>query len=333
VYMGDFTVIPPGGRVALSADRTAEPPVDNFAFVMNVSSLVEAASFIVAPNHELRQANAYEISVIEDTMLRMATQTQRMLNPWKHRTGADGQWETIPEKQWRYFVIGFQGTNQTLEELAAVFSLAPLELKVGFTIVHIPNMGRAASGVISNSSRLFQLLEDAGWGRLELVEVTASDVAEFTMIYTQLRQHNHPLVDVNRYTRGLQDLQSLPGSSPLLFLGYFALLESLLVHQPDPKDPLDSITRQVKNKIALLNNRFQRPLDYGGFEGANPETVWTRMYDYRSRLAHGDTPDFSGSLAVLGNREKALDLVKATVKATVRQALVEPQLVADIRNC
>ncbi len=215
--MGDFVAIPPGDRMTLSADHTAEPPVDNFAFVMNVSGLAQESSYTLAPGHQLRRASAHEIRVVENTMSRMATQTQLMLNPWKQRRTASGQWEPVPEGDRRYFVIAFQGNNQIIEELAAVFSLAPLELKIGFTIVHVPNTDRTGSGVILNTLRLFHLLEDASWGRLEFVEVTASDVAEFTTIHAQIQRHNHTLVDVNRYTRELQGLQNLPPASPLLF--------------------------------------------------------------------------------------------------------------------
>lgn len=57
------------------------------------------------------------------------------------------------------------------------------------------------------------------------------------------------------------------------------------------------------------------------------------MYDYRSRLAHGDNPDFQRDFAILQNPTLALDLLKGVVKATLRYALVEPRLVVDLREC
>ncbi len=70
-----------------------------------------------------------------------------------------------------------------------------------------------------------------------------------------------PLLDVALPTlaqvRPLQvgkpgQLKALPHFSPLRFLGYFAMLESLLTHAPNPSDPYDSITRQVQKRRALL---------------------------------------------------------------------------------
>jgi hypothetical protein len=116
-------------------------------------------------------------------------------------------------------------------------------------------------------------------------------------------------------------------------LGHFAVLEALLTHPPKPTDPYDSITRQVKKKLALLDHRSQPGIDYSSFAEANRETVWAKMYAYRSTLAHGGAPTFDGDLQVLGSHDNALKLVKQTAKALIRQALIEPQLLADLRDC
>jgi hypothetical protein len=57
------------------------------------------------------------------------------------------------------------------------------------------------------------------------------------------------------------------------------------------------------------------------------------MYGYRSSLAHGDAPNFDGELRTLGSHDNALNLMRQTVKAVIRQALIEPQLLADLREC
>lgn len=125
----------------------------------------------------------------------------------------------------------------------------------------------------------------------------------------------------------------MPYNSTLRFLGYFAILESLLTHPPKSSDPYDSITRQVKNKINLLNNRWEIKLDYSNFGEARDGTIWNKMYAYRSSVAHGGNPDFSGELSILGSHLNALKLVKETVKALIRQVLFEPQLMMDLRKC
>jgi hypothetical protein len=86
-------------------------------------------------------------------------------------------------------------------------------------------------------------------------------------------------------------------------------------------------------KLALLNNRWPRKINYAPFGHTAADTIWTKMYDYRSRVAHGGTPEITGKLAVLNSHDTALALIKDTVKAVIRQALSEPQLLLDLRDC
>jgi hypothetical protein len=57
------------------------------------------------------------------------------------------------------------------------------------------------------------------------------------------------------------------------------------------------------------------------------------MYGYRSNVAHGGNLELTGDLTVLKNHDTALSLVKDTVKAVIRHAFAEPQLLMDLRNC
>jgi hypothetical protein len=141
------------------------------------------------------------------------------------------------------------------------------------------------------------------------------------------------LLSLERLTRQLMDLDALPSASPLLFLGYFAILESVLTHQPKKTDTIDSITRQVKHKVILLDNRWQPRIDYSAFSTEKPEKIWSAMYAYRSCLAHGGEPDFRKDLCVLRDHSMALKLLKQTVRNTIRYALAEPQLIFDLRDC
>ena len=165
------------------------------------------------------------------------------------------------------------------------------------------------------------------------VNVSEENAHEIAALYSQLQQIDSRLPDVRSLARRIGDLKSLPSLSSLIFLGYFGVLESLLTHNPKPSDPYDSITRQVKSKIALLNNRWTAKIDYAPFGSAVPDKVWTKMYSYRSLLAHGGTADFSGELACLVSHAQALGLIKQTVKAVIRHALAEPQLLLDLREC
>ena len=227
---------------------------------------------------------------------------------WPYQPG--GGFEHLPEPEWRYFVIAFRGFNNTIRELEDAFDLAPLELEVAFTVLFMNWSGGDGPTLSWKPGRVYHVLEAAGRNQSFFRDVSASDIEAIQGINSQLQNHDHRLVDLRRLTAQLNDLKGLPHSSPLRFLGHFALLEALLMHAPKPSDPYDSITRQVKKKLALLNHRWSPPLDYSPFGGVKPDAIWSKMYSYRSLLAHGGNPDFKRELAILKNHDTALSLLR-----------------------
>lgn len=320
-----------------------------FGFVLNVSSL-DAASYELGPNCVLRRASDEEVERIKKTLERANSFELREgfhSVPWERKlfaTPRTGTIELLPKEQWRYFVISFEGpgirnllptphSESEVEDVVLASCLASLELEVGFTLFRLDPRLEHQPGGVWYSDRLFQSLKLATFPKSQYKffrEVTRADVEEICAINSQLKLGDS---QIRNLVEQLQSLKQLPHHLPLCFLGYFALLESVLTHAPKPEDRYDSITRQVKKKLSLLNGRWTRKIDYRPFAGADPEKVWGRMYDYRSAIAHGGNADFSGDLKLLKGPSEALALVRETVKAVIRQALIEPQLLRDLREC
>jgi len=323
---------PPSGSMAGPVGAVQN---QGFAFVMNVWHLLDAPSFTLAPGHELRRATAEEITIIRDRLQLLGPGPDlRYLHLWEQQWPYEsGPLKPLPEAEWRYFVIAFSGSNATEAELERAFDLAPIELEAGFTVLNHVLGTSQATGVMWLPGRLFHVLENARSNPSFFVDVSAADIEEIQNIHSHLQLHDHRLVDVQGLAIRLSQLKELSLNSPLRFLGYFAVLESLLTHSPRPSDPYDSITRQVKQKLALLNNRWSRKLDYSAFGGARPEKIWDVMYEYRSRIAHGSAPDFTGALRSLRDHDSALALIRTAAKAVIRQALLEPQLLLDLKAC
>src|ERR1700686_3377378 len=91
--------------------------------------------------------------------------------------------------------------------------------------------------------------------------VTPSDAEQIATLSSALKSHDKQLVQMERIRAQMLELDELRSDSIPQFLAYFAILESLLTHKPEPNDPYSSITRQVKNKVALLNHRWSPSLD------------------------------------------------------------------------
>jgi hypothetical protein len=277
-----------GTRFKLYLDITSmsieEPP--NWAFVANLRNL-QANAIEVADGHVLRRASSEEISEIKEITKQFGFVYSRLPGAlWEHPWPGGGN--LLPVSEWRYFVIEFRGNNQILEELKSAFDLSPVELEVGFQVIHHIIGQAPLRGMGLHPVRLFHLLDNAQFRDNFFVDFSAVD-ADFTKRVLQ-RLHELPQSDpLRRLLRQLGELKGLPYVSSLRFLGYFALLESMLTHSPKPEDPYDSITRQVKKKLALLNHRWSMQIDYAPFGGADPESIWTRMYAYRSAVAHEAT--------------------------------------------
>jgi hypothetical protein len=222
-------------------------------------------------------------------------------------------------------VIAFRGSNGTVERIREALEIAPVELEILFTSVN--------RGLVWHQDHLFQALQEVRHNDEFFVEISAADLGEIKKLCTRLERNDSQVLNVKPFLGQLSGLKGLPRGSPLRFLGYFALLEALLTHSPQPTDPYDSITRQVKKKLILLDHRWLRKIDYMPFGGTPPEKIWEKMYAYRSDVAHGNEPDFKKRLALLKDHAHALRLLKETTKAIVRHGLDEPQLLVDLREC
>ena len=130
--------------------------------------------------------------------------------------------------------------------------------------------------------------------------------------------------------------------SSVKMLGYFGVIESLLSHAPHSNDSADSISRQLKRNLVLLNNRMDsnRSLGFHEFGNAKTETVISKLYDYRSAIAHGG--DESGKIKSLTDLHQgwspmaaqlwANRFLRRLVTRILVHALREPQLVVDLKG-
>jgi hypothetical protein len=300
-----------------------------FAFVANLKALRGGGAVLLATGHVLRRARDKEIETIKKHLKELLTGPQFfMADAWERRLfQGTGIQELLPESEWRYYVIAFHGNNSTIDRIREASEIAPVELEILFTTV---NGGR---GVVWHADHVFQAVQEAQHNDDFFVDFSAGDAAQVKRVRLLLESTAGEVMNINWFISQLSALKGFPRRSTLRFLGYFAVLESLLTHPPRPTDPYDSITRQVKKKLTLLDHRWSRRIDYSPFGDTPAETVWGKMYAYRSAVAHGGTPDFNSLLSVLRNHATALRLLQETAKAVVRYALEEPLLVLDLRDC
>jgi hypothetical protein len=121
------------------------------------------------------------------------------------------------------------------------------------------------------------------------------------------------------------------GELPLL--GYFALIEGLITHDPQP-GVRDSITHQLSTKMPLLMKRFTRPLALSDFaDESDPGKLWRLLYKLRSRIAHGEEGFSAAKDEKLRDMPSTTRLVRESLKRLFVLALQEPEFLFDLKAC
>jgi hypothetical protein len=89
-----------------------------------------------------------------------------------------------------------------------------------------------------------------------------------------------------------------------------------------------SVATNVPSKLTAASSSLSISEDtrFGSIELSK---LWKKLYGVRSQIAHGDTPDLKG----LGTFDDVHQYVYLSMKALLRLALCESQLVYNLRAC
>jgi len=240
--------------------------------------------------------------------------------------------EPLSEDAWLYFVLEDHATssNMRAHAFADASLLTPWPIEIGFSAGGSGEDGGLHMGFHHSIESAFEAEPET-----TMLTLTAERLSVLSTTFERWIAYDHKILDLRKAVAQLGDLQLLRRNPSLRFLGLFAILESIVTHAPKLTDPNDSITRQVTQKMLLLGRRFEFPLQYEEFFGAgtNANTIWKKLYAVRSAFAHGGAPDFEKELKLLRNLDHCTRFVRLAISAVLRQAMVEPQLIADLRNC
>jgi hypothetical protein len=69
------------------------------------------------------------------------------------------------------------------------------------------------------------------------------------------------------------------------------------------------------------------------FDEVSPDNLWKKLYGFRSSIAHGQRPGFSGDYAVLKDIEAVVGFLDEVCKRLLIYSLMEPDLINDLRAC
>jgi hypothetical protein len=242
--------------------------------------------------------------------------------------------------QWRYAIVE-RTTNSILSgaALAEATRLSDANLCIELWCAEkSPNSDGPARAIGGSPSQCVQFLGQAAVNE-RLLPFDYEQVAEIVKLRAALDGELYPTI-VNAI--GMFRSLDVNPPSPAKTLGYFGVVESLLSHAPLPNDSADSITRQLKRNLVLINNRMdaRRNIGFSEFGETKPENVIAKLYNFRSAIAHGgDTISKIQALAGIhsGWPDVPVDLwperfLRRLVKRVLVHAMREPQLIIDLKG-
>jgi hypothetical protein len=322
--------------IDLSLRRGEDRVSGAFAHVANVAVVAIEEAFTFVSGIELRRATEHEIAEIQESnrLGRRELSFWPRRNPWETRPSSrvneDGTVSfpeiTLPPHEWRYFVLTAPKAGSA-HNVALASILSSKRLLLGVEVVD-------GEGEIFGSDRLHRFWESSRYSDAPFLELSRDDLDELREIYLEVERPQERFPGLKDALQRYFELDDIPLKSPLRFLGCMSILESIITHKPEPKDPYDSLARQVQRKMMLVEHRAKLPFPYELLDPATkPETIWKKIYDYRSQIAHGSAADFSGKLSCLRGHEEATRFVAAATISAMRQCVEEPRLMLDLREC
>jgi hypothetical protein len=304
-----------------------------FSSFINQLEFTFDTPYEIVPNHFIRKATHKEADFFQRKINRLCSlHPADLIIDYNVSLEIENNYiKTINNESWRYWIVEHRGNGDDAIDLRFAFLLSKLNLKLELR-TQSNSGGFELSPDISNIYNTFQSIFNITKNFIK--PITKEELEEVRQIYEIIKQD--PNYNVLWGTKkNYRDIDSIPFFSNLRPLSFFIIWELLLAHKPDAKDPSDSITRQLKSKINLVNNRMTQKIDLKVLCGESTkfDTVISKLYSYRSAIIHGDKPDFKKDLIILKDFYTTELILREITRKLIIQAMIEPQLFKDLKDC
>ena len=237
---------------------------------------------------------------------------------------------TEDRDKYRYWYLDYDKDKVKKNYLQYSFNLCEFILNIGLDA--IGKEGKRTS-LWHEEPKLYNYFQDED--NIYLTKLSKSSFEEVKYYYEQIEN-----LDLDKFGNILEALKSFEETKLLMnkvkfkVMSYFTIIEGLLTHNPIDPTNADSITRQITSKVDLINKRLDKPIDLNAWFGEISEKkLFSKLYAYRSAIAHGLKIDFAGDFQIFKDEMYILGFIKELAKSTLRASLKEPQLINDLKKC
>jgi len=305
-----------------------------YVFVLTLIDPKIDIPYEVIPNHVLKKADQAQIDKIKSLLQRFNTNPFFIsISHYEHDILAvlgnkpgniSYKHNALATDEWHYWIIQVQGTNSELQELSYALALMENDIELGFFVISTGTLG---DGFVWHSQHLHTFFNDYELQASSPKEITDVDLKLAEDCYSKLKSIPKEYPHIKRAFQLFDMLRCIPATSELTVIGLFSIIESLLTHAPNDKDPTDSLVRQIKHKIPLVRKRHRRRIDYKTIFNNNikEDKLWEKLYAYRSKIVHGESVKLSNKLRVLKNQKTIVKFLREMVKLLLIGSLDEPK--------
>lgn len=301
----------------------------------------------------------FSIEIIPGVLFRKANEKELpqfkslVANICKGNLGWDSPYEThwIPDEKgghtsteilnpndWKYWVVTDALGGSPCHRLFQVASLVNPKLALSVQLMSFTekNTGTEHFGFSYPNHHVGKEYWAIGNNHLIGYPVEKIPFNEFGLLYEQFSALSEDFEFVKRALKTLNEIESLGDYSPLRIVGQFSIIESLITHSPRLNESLDSITHQIRGKVTLVGRKFnqgqglEKPERY---KDITDKTLWSKLYAYRSQIAHGSAPSFKKDLSCLVDEPTVRNFLQYVCIELIKVGLSEPRLLADLREC
>jgi hypothetical protein len=310
----------------------------NFCFIFNTIDFKGKIPLEILPRYWFRKATTKEIQYIKKVLAGYRSEPDMITALYEFKfipSNKDGtSWNSVrlPRKEWRYYVISFDGFSDKIVDLRYSANLLKHDISIGFEFLSLlgdDNYGWGDNRFISST-----FFVDHQMGPQQELFLESDELLEIKNIHNNIvNLDKRRYSNICRAVSEFQDTKMITNRSVLKELSYFFIIECIITH--DPSGTIDSLTHQISTKMSLLSKLFQRKLDYTlHFPQLNePEKVWKKLYSYRSTIAHGSEANFDGEFKSLLSHDNIREFLKESLKLLLLYSLKEPDFVTDLQRC
>lgn len=313
--------------------------LQKFSYIPNHIEINADLPFQLIPGCDVKEANEQQIQLIELNLKKMGAfiGSRGMLldngSTIIHEIFEDGvhvQTKTLVCRNKRkYFVVTYEDEGISL-----------LNLQFASNITEIPLLFDVFRCDVYENNYTFGYDPDLAFRFFSESDMTTQqtlnkeNLEQIREIYCRFSSISDDFPEITNSIKLFNTLRYLHNYHDFKTLGLFSVIESLLTHKPTSSETGDSLTRQVRTKVPLLLRRAESGFNYGAiFKIQDESKIWKSLYDYRSALAHGRRPDFKKEFAILKDGMVIHDFLIRCIKQLFSLALIEPQLVTDLKEC